>query len=636
MYPLIRTSRTLLNPPRWPFACNLDSPQCQGLIAWLPMSAGGGNTIPDLSLRKLLGERHGITSAAYTFKPGPGAGEIGAYASTSEIDLEENQFGRTDITWPNKISYVTRGYLTDISNHNPGGIRSGVYATAQDVLIWRGSTNAGRAEIRIGGTKVLDGTSDPRTPVDIESVTVWGYDTGRYLFFTNGQFNTGTHSLTPAGDIFKFWGTQSDPLVEYPLGWIYEIRVYDRLLSVAECWQLYDPPTKYDLYYELGRRTYFIPSAGGVSIAVPLGTNVQAGQVPTVSTGVKVSVPVGANPQQGYIPAVGSSVAVSVPVGANVQTGQAPAVSTGVKVSVPVGANPQTGLVPVISTGVKVSVPVGANTQQGYVPTVGGGVTVTAPLGANVQTGYVPTVSTGVKISAPVGANVQQGYVPTISTSEFTAPTVDAGGPYQGENNEPIFLAATVTPGSDPSPTILWEIQSGGAGSFSDDSAADSTFSASVIGTYVLKITVTPNDGDPVTDTATLISTKSRHQSIGGGPGGGRFMSPAAMRAQSRRIRRPRELVEALEARAAEGPLPALPELDRAIEQISPRYTQLLARLEMVRRSVDDASRLLAFLEAEALVEEIEREEALRAFEAERLLLLRKERLLLLTLLLAA
>lgn len=97
---------------------------------------------------------------------------------------------------------------------------------------------------------------------------------------------------------------------------------------------------------------------------------------------------------------------------------------------------------------------------------------------------------------------------PVFDTAAFesdpVAPIVDAGGPYAGDVSVPIALNGTVTPGTDPAPTLLWTIDSGGTGTFSDDTAEDPTFTADGIGAYVLRLTVTPSDGPDVFDTAAL------------------------------------------------------------------------------------------------------------------------------------
>jgi hypothetical protein len=84
--------------------------------------------------------------------------------------------------------------------------------------------------------------------------------------------------------------------------------------------------------------------------------------------------------------------------------------------------------------------------------------------------------------------------------------TVEAGGPYSGTVSTAINLNSTVTPGSDPLPTLLWTIDSGGTGTFSDDSIEDPTFTPDVESAYVLRLTATPSDSAAVFDAASLTS----------------------------------------------------------------------------------------------------------------------------------
>ncbi len=100
---------------------------------------------------------------------------------------------------------------------------------------------------------------------------------------------------------------------------------------------------------------------------------------------------------------------------------------------------------------------------------------------------------------------------PVFDTASFdsqaVAPVVDAGGPYSGTVDTLIPLDATVTPGTDPAPTLLWTIDSGpGTGVFSDPAIEDPTFTPDLTGTYTLRLTATPSDGPAVFDTSSLES----------------------------------------------------------------------------------------------------------------------------------
>jgi len=59
---------------------------------------------------------------------------------------------------------------------------------------------------------------------------------------------------------FLNFGYQWDPVVNKLIAIWDELRVYDRALSDAEVWSLYDPQTRWDLYWQR-RRTFFLPAA---------------------------------------------------------------------------------------------------------------------------------------------------------------------------------------------------------------------------------------------------------------------------------------------------------------------------------------------------------------------------------------
>ena len=97
-------------------------------------------------------------------------------------------------------------------------------------------------------------------------------------------------------------------------------------------------------------------------------------------------------------------------------------------------------------------------------------------------------------------------------------PIVEAGGPYTGTVDTAIQLNATVTPGLDPSPTLLWEIVSGGTGTFSNATIEDPTFTPDGVAGYTLSLTATHTEGSPVVDSASLESTNVAPSVDAGGP----------------------------------------------------------------------------------------------------------------------
>lgn len=91
--------------------------------------------------------------------------------------------------------------------------------------------------------------------------------------------------------------------------------------------------------------------------------------------------------------------------------------------------------------------------------------------------------------------------------SQVVPPSVDAGANIlDALKLVPRALAGVVTPGSDPSPTILWDIQVDaftppGGSSFLDDSDPTTDFTPGGSQSGVLRLTATPSDGPPVSDT---------------------------------------------------------------------------------------------------------------------------------------
>lgn len=110
-----------------------------------------------------------------------------------------------------------------------------------------------------------------------------------------------------------------------------------------------------------------------------------------------------------------------------------------------------------------------------------------------VTSAYDPDVTDDANLSSSSGPVV-------------TEPTVEAGGPYEGNEDTPIQLNATVTPGTDPSPTLDWKETTILGGVFNNANIEDPTFTPATTGLYLLTLTATPNDTFLVADNAELAS----------------------------------------------------------------------------------------------------------------------------------
>lgn len=136
-----------------------------------------------------------------------------------------------------------------------------------------------------------------------------------------------------------------------------------------------------------------------------------------------------------------------------------------------------------------------------------------SPNASTVNATFTPAQAGAYVLQLSADAN---DFPPVVDTAnlESTAivvipPTVDAGGPYAGTVDTPIQLDATVIPGTDPSPVILWTIEAGspGTGTFTPNaSTVDAIFTPDTVGIYTLKLSADPDDDIPTTDSTSLDS----------------------------------------------------------------------------------------------------------------------------------
>jgi len=103
----------------------------------------------------------------------------------------------------------------------------------------------------------------------------------------------------------------------------------------------------------------------------------------------------------------------------------------------------------------------------------------------------------------------------TVSGSSNTPPTVDAGGPYTGDEGSAISLDGTVTdPNSGDTVTTAWtyaidSADSGTTCAFASASAVDTTISCTDDGTFTLTLTANDGHNPDVKDAASLTLTNA-------------------------------------------------------------------------------------------------------------------------------
>jgi len=91
-----------------------------------------------------------------------------------------------------------------------------------------------------------------------------------------------------------------------------------------------------------------------------------------------------------------------------------------------------------------------------------------------------------------------------IGNQQATPPTVDAGANQSVTVDGTAIFTAVATPGSSPIVGYLWEKVSGGSITLANTTTASVTASSFGVGNFVLKVTVTDQNGLTASDTVTL------------------------------------------------------------------------------------------------------------------------------------
>lgn len=215
---------------------NRESPQAQGLAHWWPLQSPLGlmNLAGGPSLGYVSGTR------GYTGDPSLGTMLVAnstRYDSASAVALSP----------PFTIAMWVVAYSTPSSYKAACRFDNcGFYNDPSSRWIW----------LTAGESGVIT-ASPPTNRASLLTVTDDGVTTSTYLnglaAGTTGGNVVLSGTLSVCGDQFgQMWD-----------GLITDMRIYRRVLSPAHVWSLYDPATRWDLYWVPGRRLYVDLAAGG-------------------------------------------------------------------------------------------------------------------------------------------------------------------------------------------------------------------------------------------------------------------------------------------------------------------------------------------------------------------------------------
>lgn len=246
--------------PSGPIGINWDSPQAVGLLAWWPMMGdltnyfnhGRFNLTADPS-PAIVGAGQPINGAAMQFN--------GSAVYTSERVLTSTGF---------PFSYTCWG-LSNVSGAGPRescavgtSIYTSAFLRAWYNLSW--GSNSGSSQISVL-SKDGGGTSYARATVDFtvgrwhHAVGVWAANNSRrvYMDGANSAVNTDVRNFDSSVNRQSIGGVyHNTTTIEQPFdGRITDVRIYGKALTAAEVRAIYDPETRWDLYWQPSRQTIF-------------------------------------------------------------------------------------------------------------------------------------------------------------------------------------------------------------------------------------------------------------------------------------------------------------------------------------------------------------------------------------------
>jgi hypothetical protein len=247
------------SPPIGPFTRNTNSIQSAGLVAWWPplRFPGINYGIPDMA-----GSSNALQQGALGWVYDPDIGWAPDYVANTANFLLAGAGSALNPTTAMTISAWI----------NPDNVAN------EQILVDRDTSGGRSYSLRIKGTKLylLVGTTSslnsvgPALSIGVPYLLmVSGDATQGWIGYVNGVYaGAGAWTAPAATASINRIGRGGYAYFELPFnGRIGDVRIYNRALSAAEVWQLYDPITRWELY-QPARRWW---TAGVTGAAPPAG-----------------------------------------------------------------------------------------------------------------------------------------------------------------------------------------------------------------------------------------------------------------------------------------------------------------------------------------------------------------------------
>ena len=279
----IVTSKTGQRPPRWPFAIDYDAPAARGLIACFHPGFPGGSTIPG-SIKSL---RH---------TPGHGLGGSGYFRSSNVTIQHDSEMGFVwDFPLINNTDdtiYVTP-VASDFYEKQATPMTVCARALCRSVSTRGGIVSCDTSFSGVGWVLYKEGTgtqwrfawdgwnNGATVGTGAPGLNEWANLVGTRYYGDFGETVNGgslwanavrnddatSYDETSGGGPYLGIGNAASGAAagtrRLPDAMITDVRIYRRAFSDGDAYDYIDPQTRWDLYYELGRKSIFIPAAAG-------------------------------------------------------------------------------------------------------------------------------------------------------------------------------------------------------------------------------------------------------------------------------------------------------------------------------------------------------------------------------------
>ena len=242
--------------PHWPFELNKDSPQAQGeIVGFWPGIQGRGGLID------LAGLNSGVLAATTTFAPGPFNNIVTDYAgdgNNPRIDIGtlavKTATGFSFATWC-VVDANAHDYTRFFGTGSSDGIQISTKLSNQSFAFLINSViDANGVGAFVYGEPVMVG---------------YAIDANGYEIYVDGvSVHTDPSTITDKNE--QFWmGGDGDPDRDEFDGQMWNSIAVNWRWPSALFYEFWAPGTRWDLYWQSGRVTYFAPAAAAAGI-VPL------------------------------------------------------------------------------------------------------------------------------------------------------------------------------------------------------------------------------------------------------------------------------------------------------------------------------------------------------------------------------